>query len=229
MILLTGAAGFIGSYVASGLIQAGYKDLILVDDFGRSDRLKNLDKLEGSEKIDRKDLLGKLDELGNKLTYVIHLGARTDTAEQDWQIFLDLNLTYSQKIWQTCQQYQIPLIYASSAATYGDGSLGFSDELSLIPQLKPLNPYGQSKQDFDVWALKQEKSPPSWAGLKFFNVYGPNEYHKGRMASVIMHAHKQIMETGKLRLFRSHKAEYADGEQSEILSMSKIFLRSFYF
>lgn len=213
MILITGAAGFIGSYVASGLQQAGYTDLILVDDFERSDRSKNLEKLAGARKIDRKDLLGALDELGNELEYVIHLGARTDTAEQNWQIFLDLNLHYSQEIWRCCQTFQIPLIYASSAATYGDGSLGFSDELSLIPQLKPLNPYGQSKQDFDRWVLEQEETPPSWAGLKFFNVYGPNEYHKGRMASVIMHAHKQILETDKLRLFRSHKKAYADGEQ----------------
>ncbi|MEM8889797.1 MAG: ADP-glyceromanno-heptose 6-epimerase [Bacteroidota bacterium] len=213
MILITGAAGFIGSYVASGLYNAGYDKLILSDDFSREAQKANYASLENQEFVDRKDLLGKLEELGGKISYVIHLGARTDTAEQDWGIFQDLNISFSQGIWNFCVQHQIPLIYASSAATYGDGSLGFSDQLDLIPQLKPLNPYGQSKQDFDLWVLKQEQKPPSWAGLKFFNVYGPNEYHKGRMASVILHAHKQILETGKLRLFRSHKEGYADGEQ----------------
>ncbi|MEL6253671.1 MAG: ADP-glyceromanno-heptose 6-epimerase [Bacteroidota bacterium] len=213
MILVTGAAGFIGSYVASGLAKAGYKELILSDDFSRDAQKANYASLGGQEFIDRKDLLGKLDELGNKISYVIHLGARTDTAEQDWGIFQELNISFSQGIWNFCVKNDVPLIYASSAATYGDGSLGFSDQLDLIPQLKPLNPYGQSKQDFDLWVLGQEQKPPRWAGLKFFNVYGPNEYHKGRMASVILHAHKQILETGKLRLFRSHKEGYADGEQ----------------
>ncbi|MDW3645844.1 MAG: ADP-glyceromanno-heptose 6-epimerase [Bacteroidia bacterium] len=213
MILVTGAAGFIGSYVASGLYKAGYRELILSDDFSREAQKANYASLSDQLFIDRKDLIGKLDELGNKISYVIHLGARTDTAEQDWGIFQELNLSFSKAIWDFCVKNDIPLIYASSAATYGDGSLGFSDQLDLIPQLKPLNPYGQSKQDFDLWALNQEEKPPRWAGLKFFNVYGPNEYHKGRMASVILHAHKQILETGKLRLFRSHKEGYADGEQ----------------
>lgn len=213
MILITGAAGFIGSYVASGLSKAGYNKLLLSDDFSREAQRANYASLANQEFVDRKDLVERLDEWGGKISYVIHLGARTDTAEQDWKIFQDLNISFSQAIWNFCVKHQVPLIYASSAATYGDGSLGFSDQLDLIPQLKPLNPYGQSKQDFDLWALEQEQQPPQWAGLKFFNVYGPNEYHKGRMASVILHAHKQILETGKLRLFRSHKEGYADGEQ----------------
>ena len=213
MILITGAAGFIGSYVASGLYKAGYNKLLLSDDFSREAQKANYASLANQEFVDRKDLVERLDEWGRKTSYVIHLGARTDTAEQDWKIFQNLNISFSQAIWNFCVKHQVPLIYASSAATYGDGSLGFSDQLDLIPQLKPLNPYGQSKQDFDLWALEQEQQPPQWAGLKFFNVYGPNEYHKGRMASVILHAHKQILETGKLRLFRSHKEGYADGEQ----------------
>ena len=117
-------------------------------------------------------------------------------------------------VWNVCAEFGIPLVYASSAATYGDGQLGYDDKHSLIPELKPLNPYGISKNEFDKWVLQQEKTPSFWAGLKFFNVYGPNEYHKGRMASVIYHAFNQIRETGKLKLFRSHRKDIPDGGQS---------------
>jgi ADP-L-glycero-D-manno-heptose 6-epimerase len=128
-------------------------------------------------------------------------------------IFDELNLNYSKFIWQACVNYNIPLVYASSAATYGAGELGYDDNEEMIDQLKPLNPYGESKNEFDKWALKQEAKPFFWAGLKFFNVYGPNEYHKGRMASVIFHAYHQIQNTGSMKLFKSHRKEFNDGEQ----------------
>jgi ADP-L-glycero-D-manno-heptose 6-epimerase len=122
-------------------------------------------------------------------------------------------MAYSQRMWQYCAENFLPLIYASSAATYGAGEFGFQDDHALCAQLQPLNPYGRSKNDFDCWALAQEKQPWYWAGLKFFNVYGPNEYHKGRMASVIFHAYNKIQQTGAMQLFRSHRPDFADGEQ----------------
>jgi hypothetical protein len=146
--------------------------------------------------------------------FIFHLGARTDTTEFDTAIFDELNLHYSQRMWEACVKYGIPLVYASSAATYGGGELGYSDQDdSLSYVLKPFNPYGDSKNDFDKWALAQERKPYFWAGLKFFNVYGPNEYHKGRMASVVFHAFNQINATGGMKLFRSHRPDYKDGEQ----------------
>jgi ADP-L-glycero-D-manno-heptose 6-epimerase len=144
---------------------------------------------------------------------IFHLGARTDTTEMSVEIFNELNLNYSKEIWTICTDKKIPLVYASSAATYGGGEFGYDDSHEVISKLKPLNPYGESKNDFDKWVLKQTKMPPFWAGLKFFNVYGPNEYHKGRMASVIFHTFMQIKENGKMKLFRSHNPNYTDGGQ----------------
>jgi len=213
MILLTGAAGFIGSYLLGNLNGIGRYDITLVDDFERSAKQPNLRNKIYHAKVPRQELWQWLAGDHPKIEYVIHLGARTDTAEQDQAIFDELNLSYSQRIWQYCTEQQIPLIYASSAATYGDGSLGFVDDHAQLTQLSPLNPYGWSKQNFDQWVLTQSETPPSWIGLKFFNVYGPNEYHKGRMASVVYHTFKQIEETGKMRLFRSHRENFADGEQ----------------
>lgn len=213
MILLTGAAGFIGSYLLGNLNGIGRYDIVIVDDFERSAKQPNLRNKIYHAKIPRQDLWQWLAGDHPKIEYVIHLGARTDTAEQDQAIFDELNLSYTKRIWEYCTQEQIPLIYASSAATYGDGSLGFVDDHSIVPQYAPLNPYGWSKQNFDHWALAQIETPPAWFGLKFFNVYGPNEYHKGRMASVVYHTYKQISETGKMKLFRSHRADFADGEQ----------------
>jgi ADP-L-glycero-D-manno-heptose 6-epimerase len=146
--------------------------------------------------------------------FVFHIGARTDTTEFNMAVFEELNIGYSKAIWTTCTLHQIPLVYASSAATYGDGALGYSDmdpELSF--SLQPLNPYGVSKNDFDKWALSQTDTPPAWYGLKFFNVFGPNEYHKGRMASVVFHAFNQIREHGGMKLFRSHRPDFSDGGQ----------------
>ncbi|MEL7340712.1 MAG: NAD-dependent epimerase/dehydratase family protein, partial [Bacteroidota bacterium] len=168
MILLTGAAGFIGSYVAGMLNAAGRDDLILVDDFKRSAKQANLQSKRYQHLVEREQIWDWLNKQKPRLDYVLHLGARTDTAEQDIQLFDHLNLHYSQRMWQYCAQQEVPLIYASSAATYGDGSLGFGDDHALIPSLQPLNPYGWSKQQFDLWALAQTEAPPLWQGLKFF-------------------------------------------------------------
>lgn len=213
MIVVTGAAGFIGSCLVSGLNAKGYEDLILVDDFSRSEKEPNLNSKVFSQKVDREDFAQWLDENHKMVYFIFHIGARTDTTEFDTEIFDKLNLNYTKKVWQQCAEYAIPLVYASSGATYGLGEYGYSDSHEIVDKLKPLNPYGDSKNDFDIWALKQEKSPYFWAGLKFFNVYGPNEYHKGRMASVIFHAYNQIREKGFVKLFRSHNPEYKDGEQ----------------
>jgi ADP-L-glycero-D-manno-heptose 6-epimerase len=213
MIVLTGAAGFIGSYLARKLNDYRVRDIVLVDDFSRIDKERNLEGLRYVAKIDRKDLFEVLErDYAGKIDSVFHLGARTDTTEQDKSIFDSLNLEYSKKIWNYCSAKGINLIYASSAATYGDGSLGYDDR-THPNDLKPLNPYGESKNDFDKWVMEQTESPSYWLGLKFFNVYGPGEFHKGRMASVVYHAYRQIKEKGKVRLFRSHRDDYADGEQ----------------
>jgi len=213
MIILSGAAGFIGSYVAKKLNSYGISDLLLSDDFTRSAKAANVAGIEALARIERDRLFEQLaTEYTGKIDAFIHLGARTDTTEQDTAVFDRLNLHYSQKVWQYCTENEVPLIYASSAATYGDGSKGYNDHIPPAV-LEPLNPYGKSKNDFDRWVLQQTQTPPYWLGLKFFNVYGPNEYHKGRMASVVFHAFNQIRETGKVRLFRSHKEGYRDGEQ----------------
>jgi ADP-L-glycero-D-manno-heptose 6-epimerase len=212
MIVVTGAAGFIGSNLASELLKAGYKDLVLVDDFNKSEKKHNFSDLNVTALIDRDKFPTWLDMNHKMVQFVFHIGARTNTAEFDYEVLKSLNLEYTKVIWRKCCEYGLPMIYASSAATYGSGENGFSDETN--PQiLSPLNPYGISKNEFDKWALKQEKRPYFWAGLKFFNVYGPNEYHKGRMASVIFHAYNQIKESGKLKLFRSHRPDYTDGGQ----------------
>ena len=213
MIVVTGAAGFIGSVLVGALNDEGQENLILVDQFEREDKMKNLANKNYELKIDRADFIEWFSKNNESVDFVFHIGARTDTTEFDVEIFNRLNLNYTKDIWKICSENDIPLVYASSAATYGDGSLGYDDRHDIVEKLKPLNPYGESKNDFDKWALKQEKQPPFWYGLKFFNVYGPNEYHKGRMASVIMHAFKQINETGGMKLFRSHRPDFADGGQ----------------
>lgn len=214
MIIITGAAGFIGSYVLRYFNNLGYHNIIAVDEFTRPDKLKNLEGKQIDRLLDRDELFDWLERNGAKISAIIHLGARTDTTEKNQAIFDRLNLSYSKKIWDFCSNADVPLVYASSAATYGLGEFGYSDSHRVVKFLKPLNPYGDSKQDFDKWALSQKSTPPYWAGLKFFNVYGPNEYHKDRMASVISHTVRQIKETGGMKLFRSHNPKFKDGEQS---------------
>jgi ADP-L-glycero-D-manno-heptose 6-epimerase len=213
MIIVTGAAGFIGSVMAGRLNRDGFTDLILVDDFSRDYKKANFEGKQYSALVGRAEFFPWLDKNHRFVEYIIHMGARTDTTEFDVNIFNHLNLNYSKSIWEACVNYGLPLIYASSAATYGSGDQGYEDDHQLVENLQPLNPYGRSKNDFDRWALQQEKRPFFWAGLKLFNVYGPNEYHKGRMASVIYHAFQQISKTGKMKLFRSHNPDYGDGEQ----------------
>jgi ADP-L-glycero-D-manno-heptose 6-epimerase len=188
MIIVTGAAGFIGSNLVAGLNAAGYKDLVLVDDFTREGKKSNYQGKRYTQLVDRNAFHEWLDTHQSQVQIILHMGARTDTAEFSWEIFMDLNVEYSRKLFLQCVQYGIPLIYASSAATYGLGEHGYHDGHEVVEELAPLNPYGRSKNEFDRWVLKQERKPFFWAGLKFFNVYGPNEYHKGRMASVVFHS-----------------------------------------
>ena len=212
-IVVTGAAGFIGSCLVGFLNDKGFENLILVDEFNDAKKELNLLHKKYKVKVEREDFFNWAQKENPEVSFVFHLGARTDTTEFDYSIHQHLNVEYSQKIWNYCTINNIPLVYASSAATYGEGELGYSDDHDIIEQLHPLNPYGISKNEFDKWVLHQEDHPPFWAGLKFFNVYGPNEYHKARMASVIFHSFNQIKENGKVKLFKSHKAGYEDGEQ----------------
>ncbi len=213
MIVVTGAAGFIGSCLIRKLNEENFNAIVAVDEFTNPAKLKNLAHARLKEKVNRHELPAWLDKNHELVEFVFHIGARTDTTEFNKSVFDELNVNYSKAIWQKCVDYQLPLVYASSAATYGLGEQGYIDDEQKISLLKPLNPYGWSKQEFDVWALEQKNKPFFWAGLKFFNVYGPNEYHKGRMASVIWHAFHQINNTGKMKLFRSHNPAYADGGQ----------------
>lgn len=246
-IIVTGAAGFIGSQMVAHLNQLGFQHLILVDDFGREDKRSNWEPLQYAHIVERYNLEDWLQLHQPAVEVVIHLGARTDTTEFDYAIHEALNVEYSKMLWRYCGQHQIPLIYASSAATYGAGELGYDDNHELPFLLQPLNPYGVSKNEFDKWVLEQVgdvradildedgwvrddgahtptvgdttnrlpswSAPPFWAGLKFFNVYGPNEYHKGRMASVIWHAFNQIRKDGVVKLFKSHRPDFEDGQQ----------------
>lgn len=213
MIIVTGAAGFIGSCLVSKLNQENFKDIVLVDDFSDPEKMKNLEGKIYSKTVHRNDFLDWLTQNQRLVQFVFHMGARTDTTEMDTTIFDALNLNYSKALWKICVEFGLPLVYASSAATYGMGEFGYDDNEQLIDQLKPLNPYGDSKNDFDKWALQQSHKPYFWVGLKFFNVYGPNEYHKNRMASVVFHAYHQLKDKGVVKLFRSHHPNFKDGEQ----------------
>jgi ADP-L-glycero-D-manno-heptose 6-epimerase len=212
-IVVTGAAGFIGSCLTGLLNERGFDNLILVDEFSRMDKVPNLKGKKFRNQVERDDFFQWLDLRKPVVEFVFHLGARTDTTEFDYAVHERLNLQYSQSIWDYCMLHQIPLVYASSAATYGSGDLGYSDDHDLPFSLEPLNAYGISKNEFDKWAIRQHSHPPFWAGLKFFNVYGPNEYHKGRMASVIWHAYQQIKTSGSVKLFKSHRPDFQDGQQ----------------
>ncbi|MDD2200632.1 MAG: ADP-glyceromanno-heptose 6-epimerase [Bacteroidales bacterium] len=212
-IVVTGAAGFIGSCLIQRLHNEGYENIVAVDDFSKVEKLKNLENKSFIYKVKRTEFFSWLDVNYQQVDFILHIGARTDTTETNWDLFQELNVNYSQRMWENCAFYGIPLIYASSAATYGLGEQGYFDNHSVVEKLKPLNLYGISKNEIDKWVLKQETAPPFWAGLKFFNVYGPNEYHKKRMASVVFHAFEQIKTTGTVKLFRSHNENFKDGEQ----------------
>lgn len=220
IVIVTGAAGFIGSCLAGYLNEQGFENLILVDEFDDENKDLNLHQKKYLVRVERENLFEWLDAEKPDVQFVFHLGARTDTTEFDYTIHQKLNVDYSAKIWDYCTQYQIPLVYASSAATYGSGTLGYNDDHRVVEKLQPLNPYGISKNEFDKWVLqtsenngRDPKQPPFWAGLKFFNVYGPNEYHKARMASMIFHSFHQIKKNGLVKLFKSNSEDFKDGEQ----------------
>jgi ADP-L-glycero-D-manno-heptose 6-epimerase len=214
MIVITGAAGFIGSCLLSKLNSEGFKDIVLVDDFSDAEKNKNFADKTYSAKVDREALISWIDDNHKFIQFIFHMGARSATTGFSKEVYDHLNLNYSKAVWNKCVEYGLPMIYASSAATYGMGELGYEDNHDIVNQLKPLNLYGESKNDFDKWALTQTQQPYFWAGLKFFNVYGPNEFHKGRMSSVIFHAFKQIKATDKMKLFKSHHPDYVDGGQT---------------
>ncbi len=220
-IIVTGAAGFIGSCMVQYLNEQGFENLILVDDFGVEEKRKNWESKKFDLIVERYNLFDWLKDKNPNVEIVIHLGARTDTTEFNYAIHEELNVQYSKDIWNYCVEKNIPLIYASSAATYGAGEFGYNDDHEVIEKLQPLNAYGISKNEFDKWALKQvgsqesgaKSSPPFWTGLKFFNIYGPNESHKARMASVIWHSFNQIKKDRVVKLFKSHRPDFKDGEQ----------------
>ncbi len=228
MILITGAAGFIGSCMLGFLNEQGIDNIVISDDFSHESKKRNWESKKFKRKIHRNELFGYLDD-SNEIKSIIHLGARTDTSETEWDIFENLNLGYSKKLWLYATKKNIPFIYASSAATYGNGKKGFIDSHKIVSDLIPLNPYGKSKNDFDIWLLNQKDKPEHWYGFKFFNVYGPNEYHKGRMASVIFHTFNQIQSSGKMNLFRSHHPDFKDGEQSRDFIYVKDLISTLYF
>ena len=214
MIVITGTAGFIGSCLLAEMRHHYDGEIISVDDFKILGKKGNWEYATHQvTRIERIDFVEWFRTHSSQVEYVFHLGARTDTTCMDPQILSELNLNYTRDLWRICSEEDIPFIYASSAATYGMGEFGFSDDHETPFKVKPLNLYAKSKNDFDKWALKSSFNPPVWAGLKFFNVFGPNEYHKGRMASVIWHTVQQIKLSGYMKLFKSHRPDFFDGHQ----------------
>ncbi|MGI8583965.1 MAG: ADP-glyceromanno-heptose 6-epimerase [Chitinophagaceae bacterium] len=237
VIVVTGAAGFIGSCMVGYLNEQEFENLILVDEFDEDEKELNLHGKKYLVRVERENFFEWLNIEKPDVKFMFHLGARTDTTEFDYAIHQHLNVDYSQKIWNYCTKYNIPLVYASSAATYGSGEFGYIDDHEIIEKLQPLNPYGISKNEFDKWVLKQSRllsgQPSFWAGLKFFNVYGPNEYHKARMASMIFHGFHQIKQDGFVKLFKSYKEGFKDGEQlrdfiyvKDVIKMCYWFMQS---
>jgi ADP-L-glycero-D-manno-heptose 6-epimerase len=216
IVLVTGAAGFVGARVVQALNQAG-RPAVSVDGLDKFDSRPEHAGIDYGTRVSPDHIRTWLRDHGHALHSIIHMGACTDTRETDRAYLGRVNVAASQDLWRAAIDLGIPFIYASSAATYGDGALGYDDDETRLPRLKPLNPYGESKQQFDLWALAEERAgrtPPAWAGLKFFNVYGFGERHKGLMSSVVIQAFDQIRATGRVRLFKSHKPGVADGHQA---------------
>ena len=233
MILVTGAAGFIGSAFVWKLNELGREDIIVTDKLRSEEKWLNLAKRKYYDWVDKDQLFEYLEENGDEITAIIHMGACSATTERDGDFLMHNNYEYTKELWNFAVKKNIDFIYASSAATYGDGAQGYFDELDLSghEELRPLNKYGYSKKIFDVWALKQEKTPKKWIGLKFFNVYGPQEYHKERMASMVFHAFNQYNAEKEIKLFKSHKEGYKDGFQlrdfiyiKDVVSIMNFFL-----
>jgi ADP-L-glycero-D-manno-heptose 6-epimerase len=218
MLVITGGGGFIGSVLAAALNEAGRADLVIVDRFGSDDKWRNIAKRDFFEIVTIEGLPAWLDRNGGAVEAVFHLGANSSTTETDADHIIATNLNASIALWRWCAAQAKPLIYASSAATYGDGTDGFDDAggLAEFKRLRPMNLYGWSKHAFDLWALRETAkghAPPSWFGLKFFNVFGPNEHHKAEMMSLVAKYHPRIMAGEPIRLFKSHRPDFADGEQ----------------
>lgn len=211
-IVLTGGAGFIGSCLLRAMNDAGYHDIIVVDHISKTEKWRNLANKSFEEYICRDEFLSRLPSLSGKVTCIIHMGACSSTTESDFDFLYKNNFEFTKTLWKFCVSEKISFFYASSAATYGDGEQGFDDDMD-ISTLRPLNGYGYSKQLFDLWVSKQKEAPPQHCGFKFFNVYGPNEYFKGSMASVIFHSFNKITQTGEMELFKSYRQDYADGQQ----------------
>ena len=219
MIIVTGGAGFIGSIIVAALQEQGYSDIVVADWLGHDDKWKNIAKRELAAIIPPEELVSYTQAHVGEVSAIIHMGAISTTTETDADLIIRSNFTLTQQLWRICTEAQIPFIYASSAATYGDGGLGFDDDESLphLNSLRPLNPYGWSKALFDRWAAREQQegrpTPPQHVGLKFFNVYGPNEYHKGGQKSVVAHIFPDVKADRPVRLFKSYRPDYADGWQ----------------
>jgi len=214
MILVTGGAGFIGSVLVKYLNQLGHTNIIIVDRLRSADKWKNLRDLKYAEFIHADDLFNEQFKISlSTVKKIYHMGAYSSTTERDVVYLMKNNVHYSQRLFKLALEHELPFVYASSGATYGDGELGYDDDHGIVPKLKPLNPYGYSKQFFDEWVLKRERKPARWYGVKFFNVYGPNEYHKNEMKSLVCKAYGQIKTSGEVKLFKSHKEGFKDGEQ----------------
>ncbi len=219
MIVVTGGAGFIGSNIVAGLEEAGIGPVAVVDHVGSGEKWKNLRRRHLDEIVGPRDLDELLERRARDIAFVIHMGAISATTETDVDALLENNFRLSQRVWRWCARHDVPLIYASSAATYGDGAMGYDDDGSVggLAKLLPQNAYGWSKLAFDRWVARQvagsERTPPQWVGLRFFNVYGPNEYHKGDMRSVVAKNHAAAARGEPVTLFRSHRPDFPDGGQ----------------
>lgn len=216
MILVTGAAGLIGCAVARQLNERGHNDLLLVDRLGKTEKWKNLRSLQLSDYLEKDDFekrhLLSDSHIWKSIRGIVHLGACSSTLEMDASYLIENNFHFSKMLAEKAREHRIRMVYASSAATYGAGELGFADEESSIERLRPLNPYGYSKQIFDLW-LKSRGFDSLFAGIKYFNIFGPNEYHKGPMISMVLRGFRQIRDTGELKLFKSYHPDYEDGKQ----------------